>query len=84
VASIGRARWRAFEVIVECGGRTWRDRQVEPDRALHGARWEVRSHGPACPDDIHEANALARLVAGETLVAHCVDGTDITVAPVAF
>jgi hypothetical protein len=51
---------------------------------LHGARWELQLHGPACPDGINEADALARLVAGETLVAHCVDGTEITVAPVAF
>lgn len=77
-----RARWRRFEIRVDTGAYTSHGRELDPERALTGARWRMHIHGPARPDPFNEADALARLVAGETLTAECLDGTTITIEPI--
>jgi hypothetical protein len=76
-----RTRWRYFEIRMKTDRYTAFAREPDPERALTAARWRIRAHGPALPDPINEPDATARLVGGETLTAHCLDGTTVTVEP---
>lgn len=77
-----RTRWRRFEIRIDTGEYTAFGRELDPERILHTARWEMRLHGPAQPDPFNGEDALARLVAGETLTAECLDGTTVTIEPI--
>lgn len=76
--------WHVYDVLTKHGHRTSINRIPEPDEALTAARQAAARAGPALPDTLHEPDALRRLITGERLEAHCVDGTIVTVGAVDF
>lgn len=79
-----RTRWQVYDITLTTSEHTYYAREIEPDRALHHARWKLRWQASAAhPDnDVDDEHALNRLVAGETLTARCRDGEILTVGPI--